>query len=267
MVEAGRAAPLSELLPADAMPVTSMLIPPLADCAVLLDIDGTLLELAPTPTEVVVPDDLPGTMAALLAETGGAMALVSGRSIADIDRIFEPARYPAVGGHGAEMRISATGDRLPSAVPPIDEHLKRRIARIADLSPGILLEDKGYSLALHFRRAPEAEQAIFSAVSQLRADLPDAPIEILPGKAVCEIKPAGFNKASAVRALMTQPPFRGRTPVFLGDDVTDESVFAIMPDLRGFAFSVGRPARGVAGHFEDPAHVRHWLRQLTADAR
>lgn len=262
----GAALSTSQLLPWDAAPVMSTLIPPLADCALLLDIDGTLLELAPTPSEVVVPDDLSETMQGLLARTGGAMALVSGRAIDDIDRIFAPAQYPAVGGHGAEMRLAAGDDRLPSPVPPIDAHLKRRIARIADLSPGILLEDKGYSLALHFRLAPDAEHAIFAAVAQLRADLPDAPIEVLPGKAVCEIKPAGFNKASGVRALMAQSPFRGRTPVFLGDDVTDETVFDIMPDLRGFAFSVGRPARGVVGHFEGPAHVRNWLQQLATSA-
>jgi trehalose 6-phosphate phosphatase len=201
-------------------------------------------------------------MHGLLKRTSGAMALVSGRAIRDIDTIFAPARFPAVGGHGAEMRAASGGMAVAAPVQPIDPSLKRRFAKIAELDEGILLEDKGYSLALHFRLAPQAERAIYQAVSVIRAELPEAPIEVLPGKAVCEIKPAGFNKASGVRTLMEIAPFKGRTPVFLGDDVTDESVFGIMPDLRGFAFSVGRPAKGVAGHFADPSHVRIWMQQL-----
>jgi trehalose 6-phosphate phosphatase len=237
-------------------------IPALEECALLLDIDGTLLEFAPTPGDVRVPPTLHTTIKALLERTSGALALVSGRSIDDIDVIFSPAEIPAVGGHGAEMRVVAGGAITLATIRPMDEALKLRFAKISELNPGILLEDKGYSLALHFRMAPEAERAIYDAVSVIRADLPEAPIEVLPGKAVCEIKPAGFSKASGVRELMTHAPFKGKIPVFLGDDVTDETVFAIMPDLRGFAFSVGRRATGVAGHFDEPRHVRAWLEQL-----
>ncbi len=147
----------------------------------------------------------------------------------------------------------------------MDKELKRRLAAIAKLSPGILLEDKGYSLALHYRLAPHAEKAIYEAVSLIRADLPNAPIEVLPGKCVCEIKHSGFTKATGVRELMTHAPFRGRLPVFVGDDVTDESVFAIMPDFGGLAFSVGRRAQGVAGHFDEPRDVRAWLAHLADD--
>jgi trehalose 6-phosphate phosphatase len=115
--------------------------------------------------------------------------------------------------------------------------------------------------------APHAEQAIYNAVSAIRADLPDAPIEVLPGKSVCEIKPSGFTKATGVRELMTHAPFKGRRPVFIGDDVTDETVFAIMPEFNGLAFSVGRRARGVAGHFDEPRDVRAWLAHLLDDER
>lgn len=240
----------------------TFIIPSLQDCALLLDVDGTLLELAPTPSEVWVPPELRTTMRGLLKRTSGALALVSGRSIIDLDKIFAPAQFPAVGGHGAEMRLAPGGLVAPSKIQPIDPDLKRRFARIAELDPAILLEDKGYSLALHFRQAPQMEQAIYDAVSVIRADLPEAPLEVLPGKAVCEIKPAGFNKATGVIELMKLAPFKGRIPVFLGDDVTDETVFAIMPDLQGHAFSVGRLAKGVTGHFEDPKHVRAWLAQL-----
>ena len=144
----------------------------------------------------------------------------------------------------------------------MDKELKRRLAAIAKLSPGILLEDKGYSLALHYRLAPHAEKAIYEAVSLIRNELPDARIEVLPGKCVCEIKQLGFDKAMGVRELMRHEPFRGRHPIFIGDDVTDESVFVIMPDLGGLAFSVGRRAEGVAGHFDEPRDVRAWLARL-----
>ncbi|MCP4620669.1 MAG: trehalose-phosphatase [Bradyrhizobium sp.] len=264
--------PLEEMAPEDeetpeTVPVPSSLVPHLSETAVLLDIDGTLLDLMPTPREVWVPPGLVKTLNSLRRRTGGALALVSGRSLNDIDLIFAPDQFPAVGGHGAEMRLEADTDAVAAHAPPLDKELKRRLAAIARLSPGILLEDKGYSLALHYRLAPHAEKAIYEAVSLIRADLPGAPIEVLPGKQVCEIKHSGFTKASGVRELMTHAPFKGRRPFFIGDDVTDESVFAIMPDYKGVAFSVGRRARGVAGHFDAPSDVREFLARLLDDER
>jgi trehalose 6-phosphate phosphatase len=243
--------------------ITAKLTQCLDACTFLLDIDGTLLDLARTPREVWVPPGLAATLHALHDRTSGALALVSGRSLNDIDLIFAPDRFPAVGGHGAEMRLSTDSEAVATHAPPMDQELKRRLAAIARLSPGILLEDKGYSLALHYRLAPHAEKAIYEAVSLIRADLPNAAIEVLPGKCVCEIKQAGFDKATGVRELMNHEPFRGRRPIFIGDDVTDESVFAIIPDLGGLAFSVGRHAQGVAGHFDQPSDVRAWLKRLT----
>jgi trehalose 6-phosphate phosphatase len=251
----------------ETVPVPRSLVPHLSESAILLDIDGTLLDLAPTPREVWVPPGLAKTLNRLLARTNGALALVSGRSLNDIDLIFAPEQFPAVGGHGAEMRIGTDNEAVASHAPPMDKELKRRLAAIARLSPGILLEDKGYSLALHYRLAPHAEKAIYAAVSLIRADLPNAPIEVLPGKCVCEIKHSGFTKATGVHELMTHEPFRGRRPLFIGDDVTDESVFAIMPDLDGLAFSVGRRAKGVAGHFDSPGDVREFLAHLLDDER
>jgi trehalose 6-phosphate phosphatase len=264
--------PLDDIAPEEeesleTVPVPSSMVPHLSETAVLLDIDGTLLDLMPTPREVWVPPGLARTLNRLYQRTGGALALVSGRSLNDIDLIFAPDVFPAVGGHGAEMRIEGDNDAVAAHAPPLDKELKRRLAAIAKLSPGILLEDKGYSLALHYRLAPHAEKAIYAAVSLIRADLPDAPIEVLPGKQVCEIKHSGFTKASGVRELMTHPPFKGRKPFFIGDDVTDESVFAIMPDLDGIAFSVGRRARGVVGHFDAPSDVREFLAHLLDDER
>ena len=251
----------------ETVPVPRALIPHLNETAVLLDIDGTLLDLAPTPREVWVPPGLAKTLTRLLERTRGALALVSGRSLNDIDLIFAPEAFPAVGGHGAEMRIGTDSEAVAIHAPPMDKELKRRLAAVARLSPGILLEDKGYSLALHYRLAPHAEKAIYEAVSSIRADLPNAPIEVLPGKCVCEIKHSGFTKATGVRELMLREPFKGRRPFFIGDDVTDESVFAIMPDYDGLAFSVGRRAQGVAGHFDTPGDVREFLAHLLDDER
>src|SRR6202022_614099 len=242
--------------PPDTVPDPRSLVPHLSQSGILVEIGGTLLDLAPTPREVWVPPGLAKTLNRLHERTSGALALVSGRSLNDIDLIFAPEQFPAVGGHGAEMRVSTEEESVATHAPPLDKELKRRLAAIAKLSPGILLEDKGYSLALHYRLAPHAEKAIYEAVSLIRADLPDAPIEVMPGKCVCEIKPSGFNKASGVIELMGHQPFKGRRPVFIGDDITDESVFAIMPDFGGLAFSVGRRARGVADHFDEPGGVR-----------
>lgn len=242
-------------------------VPLLSECALLLDIDGTLLELAATPDAVKVPPGLADTLSALHDRLDGALALVSGRSLIDIDRIFAPMRLPIVGGHGAEMRLSVDSEAVAVHAPPMDKDLKRRFMAIAQLSSGILLEDKGYSLALHYRLAPQFERTIFEAVSAIRADLPAAPIEVLPGKSVCEIKHSGFTKATGVIELMKHAPFTGRRPIFIGDDVTDETVFAIMPDMNGLSFSVGRDAQGVDGVFAAPADVRAWLAHLlTANA-
>src|SRR5882724_6280468 len=131
----------------DTVPVPRSVVSHLSETAVLLDIDGTLLDLAPTPREVWVPPGLAKTLNRLVQRTNGALALVSGRSLNDIDLIFAPEIFPAVGGHGAEMRIETDNEAVASHAPPMDKELKRRLAAIAKLSPGILLEDKGYSLA------------------------------------------------------------------------------------------------------------------------
>lgn len=250
-------------LPAVKSSVPLPVLPPLDRCALLFDIDGTLLDLAPTPDAVVVPKGLRSALQRLFELSGGALAFVSGRSIVDIDRIFAPMVLPAVGGHGAEMRVSPTSQACAIGAQPMSRELKRRFASIGDMSDRILIEDKGYSIAIHFRQAQEFEEAIFARVTAIRSDLSEAPIDVLPGKRVVEIKPSGFSKASGVRELMKNAPFKERRPVFFGDDVTDDSVFAIMPDLAGLSFSVGRKGRGVAGQFGRPRDVRRWLTELT----
>src|SRR5215472_17856360 len=176
-------------------------VPELRQCALLLDIDGTILDLAPAPQEVWVPAELRDTLSRLEDLTGGALALVSGRSLHDIDLIFSPLQLPAVGGHGAELRVTPGGEAVTRA-RELDPLLKRKLATLTKLGPGILVEDKGYSLALHYRLAPDQADALRAAIQDICATAPRGSVEILPGKLVFEIKMAGINKAGAVRELM-----------------------------------------------------------------
>jgi trehalose 6-phosphate phosphatase len=235
----------------------------LRDIAVLLDIDGTILDLAPTPGAVVVPQSLRQTLTRLSRATGGALALVSGRSLHDIDRLFAPLLLPAIGGHGAEIRLSPDEAIDTEHAQVLDGDLRERLAELAVDAPGVLVEDKGYSLALHYRLAPEQEGRVKQAVAAIKADWPKESIEVLPGKSVLEIKPAGVHKGAAIRELMQHEPFAGRRPIFIGDDVTDESAFAVMPEFNGMGFSVGRRASGTAHCFAAPSDVRHWLERLS----
>src|SRR5499427_10952356 len=165
---------------------------------------------------LAVPAELRDTLARLEDLTGGALALVSGRSLHDIDLIFSPLQLPAVGGHGAELRVTPGGEAVLRA-RELNPVLKRKLATLTELGPGILVEDKGYSLALHYRLAPEHGPALRAAVAHSCAHLPAGAVEILPGKLVVEVKPAGISKALAVSELMTYPPFNDRHPIFIGD--------------------------------------------------
>ena len=235
----------------------------LRQCAILLDIDGTILDIAPSPRQVSVPTGLRRTLSRLADLTGGAVALVSGRSINDIDLIFSPLQLPTIGVHGAEMRTSADGE-VRTRVAPLSSGLKRKLATVAELGRGILLEDKDYSLALHYRLAPEKGPAMLAAIAKICASIPEESVEILPGKLVVDIKPAGINKGDAVCALMEHAPFAGRHPIFIGDDTTDLPVFSIIPKFGGLAYSVGGIAADVDGHFATPEAVRAWLSRIAA---
>jgi len=234
--------------------------------AILLDVDGTLLDIAPTPLQVQVPSSLPRTLAAVRARVGGALALVSGRPISELDTFFAPLKLPAIGGHGAEMRPVADGDVVGGQAPPLDPAFKQHLKDIAVRYSGVIIEDKGYSLALHYRQVPKQGLGLIHDVRRAFDLWSDGSFELLTGKAVLEIKFAGFNKGTAVRDLMTYPPFAGRAPIFIGDDRTDEDAFAVVPDFNGQAMSVGRRFPGVADHFQSPSEVRHWLERLSETA-
>ena len=226
--------------------------------ALLLDVDGTLIDIKPAPDEVHVSVELRDLVALLGHQTGGALALVSGRPIAELDRLFAPLQLPAVGGHGAEIRTRPGKAHL--TVDALPDGLRRRLAQGA--VPGTYIEDKGYSLAVHYRNAPDDEDRVRASIEAARAAFPGAATEVQHGKFVFEVKRLGVNKGSAVRMLMNEAPFAGRKPVFIGDDKTDEAVFAILPELGGLGFSVARDFDGLAGIFETPSQVRRALKHL-----
>jgi trehalose 6-phosphate phosphatase len=228
--------------------------------ALLLDVDGTLIDIGPSPFEVDISATLKESLARLYSLTGGALALVSGRPIRDLDMLFQPLRLPSVGGHGAEMRIG-DGAQVPR-VADLPEALRKTLIDAATPESGVEFEDKGYSVALHYRKAPQHEERLREHVAASRAAYPAERTEVLPGKAMFEIKRPGVNKGDGVRALMTQPPFAGRIPIFIGDDVTDEAAFAILPELGGKGFSVSRNFEGLTGIFSSPEQVRRALQRL-----
>lgn len=226
--------------------------------ALLLDVDGTMVDIGPSPAEVQVSAPLLESLRRLFDLTDGAVALVSGRPIGDLDRLFSPLQLPAIGGHGAEMRLR--DNEVFYWAKPLPRELRQRLAEAAGTD--IVVEDKNYSLALHYRKAPHEAERLRRHVTASRTAFPSEPTELLLGKAMLEIKRPGISKGDSIRKLMAHPPFAGRMPVFIGDDVTDESVFEVLPEIGGKGFSVSRYFPGLTGTFKNPAQVRSALQFL-----
>lgn len=227
------------------------------DWALFLDVDGCLLELADAPDAVTVPPPLPDLLDRLAQRLDGALALVSGRALASLDSLFAPLQLTAAGLHGLERRSpSATVPAPPRTAALEAVHGEART--IADGFPGALVEDKGSAIGLHWRRAPHAAESLRAFAEAALPRLPGYRLQ--HGDHVVELRPADGDKGVAIRALMDEPPFRGRVPVFAGDDVTDESGFAVVNALGGVSVLVGNRAPSAA-HFglRDPAEVRAWL--------
>lgn len=229
--------------------------------AVFLDFDGTLVDIADRPDAVRVEPDLPEVLKALSARLDGALAIVSGRTVVEIDHFLRDDRIDICGMHGLDRRIDghlARPEGLVEIAPQI-EALRQAFAH----REGMLVEDKKIGVALHWRMAPDAEDEAMEAMAKLAAELGPG-YRIQDGKAVREIVPAASGKGGAVRALMEQPPYRGRVPVFAGDDRTDEHGFEAVNDLGGLTIKIG-PGPTAAGHrFDDAAGFRNWLRDWTA---
>jgi trehalose 6-phosphate phosphatase len=233
--------------------------------AILLDVDGTILDIAPTPLEVHVPDSLRETLLRIGRRLDGALALVSGRPLSELDHLFAPLRLPAIGGHGAEMRLASDGEAVASRAAPLNPRFRQHLKAIAARHSGIIVEDKDYSVALHYRLAPKEGLALVHDVRRACSEWGDSSIKLLSGKAVVEVKRRDFDKGMAVRELMNHAPFAGRTPIFIGDDITDEDAFRVVPEFKGLALSVGRKFPGVDGLFQSAAEVRQWLARLSGD--
>lgn len=225
--------------------------------AFFLDVDGTLLEFAATPMEVHIQPDVQALIRRFYQTAGGAVALISGRRVADIDRLFGSNASPVAGQHGIERR-DATG-RLHHHAPSNNlAAIRASVETLVASMPGILLEDKGASIALHYRRAPHLAPRLRRALRELVAAA-GADIALQPGKMVLEVKPAGRDKGIAIREFMAEAPFRGRTPAFVGDDATDEYGFALVNELGGHSIKVGRGASIAGWRLRDVKAVRAWL--------
>lgn len=234
--------------------------------ALFLDVDGTLLEIAPTPEAVRVPARLVPLLEELTVALGGALALVSGRPLAQIDALLAPFRPAAAGVHGAELRTADGALLVDDPSPPLDPALRAGLERELAGIAGVRLEDKGHAIACHYRAVPEAGPRVRAAAEAVRGVWPD--LAILEGRMVVELRRAGADKGRALRMLMARPPFLGRVPVAIGDDVTDLDAFAAAEALGGRGLVVGRalaPQR--PGVFDGPAALHAWLAGLAHAAK
>lgn len=241
--------------------MSSIVPPPRPDWALFLDIDGTLVDLAPTPEAIEVSADLPALLERLAHRLAGGLALVSGRRLSDLDRLFAPFRFPAAGVHGAERRDALGGLHCAGLTSADLEPARAELRRFVSRHPALRLEDKGRSLALHFRQAPGLETAVREVLDRIRASLPaDACLQ--PGHCVIEVKSGSSSKRGAVEQFMQELPFAGRIPIYLGDDLTDLDALAYAQSAGGRGIFIGPEPRPGCDWLPDPAAVCEWLRSL-----
>lgn len=245
----------------DDLPVA---LPPLPwrEAALFLDFDGTLADIAPRPEAVVVPRELIGTLHELAQALDGALAIVSGRPLADLDRLLAPLELPLAAEHGALRRVA--GGRLTEAEPPDLAEVTRAAEGLISLYPQLLMERKTSSVALHYRQRPELADECLAVMAEACDRTPGA--ELLHGKCVVEVKPLGVDKGHAIACFMKEAPFAGRQPWFAGDDVTDESGFAWVRQAGGQTLKVGAGESLAQYRLKSPAQLRRWLRQTHAEA-
>ncbi|WP_153770265.1 trehalose-phosphatase [Labrenzia sp. CE80] len=227
------------------------------DMALFLDFDGTLTELAPRPEEVQVASEVVSSLQHLQTGLEGAVAVISGRPIAQIDDFLAPLHLPAAGLHGLEHRMAADRDVLRDAPSPDIRALKGLLKNADILKRGATLEDKGPAVAMHYRAAPALEAEVVALMKEALKALPA--LHLVHGKMVVEAKPFSSDKGYAVRAFLEQPPFKGRRPVFIGDDVTDEDGIAAAQEAGGFGIKVGAGNTGALHRLKDVAAVHDWL--------
>lgn len=231
------------------------------EAALFLDVDGTLLDLQARPDDVTVDPALHQLLRDAAQATDGALALVSGRSLAQLDALFAPQRWPAAGLHGAERR-DATGQLHLSRAEPLPQVLVDELLKISERHPGLLVENKGRAAALHFRAAPALQSRLESAVARIAQSYPE--VEVQPGAYVLELRPSGISKAHAIEAFLAEPPFAGRTPLFAGDDLTDLPGFALVQQHNGLSIAVGPRVQAMC-NLDSPRELRALLGELIAE--
>jgi len=236
--------------------------PPSLQWCLFLDVDGTLIELTDSPLDTFADPELKTLLGHVAERLGGALALVSGRSIGYLDALFAPLRLPAAGLHGVERRKASGQMHGASFVDTQLNQARAAVTALVQAHPGTILEDKGRTLAVHFRMAPDREAAVREALIAIAKPL-GSNYHIQEGSMVLEIKPRGFTKATAIKAFMAEPPFSGRKPVFIGDDLTDRDGFRMVEDQGGLSVAVGDQVQGQL-RLENAAAVRGWLREIAA---
>lgn len=231
------------------------------DCALFLDIDGTLLDLAEVPDAIVVPPSLPVALDAVSRKLGGALALVTGRALAYADELFAPFGFPIAGLHGAELRRPDGSVIRAESTAAFDE-VKADLRRATNGMEGVLVEDKGAAVAAHYRLAPQWQAELEPLMTQLLSKAGPS-WTLQRGKMVFEIRPASADKGNAVEAFLSMPPFAGRRPITIGDDVTDEAMFHAANRQGGLSVRVGSPSETAAAlTLPSAAAVRELIGQL-----
>lgn len=227
--------------------------------AFFFDVDGTLAQIQPSPDEVTIPTAVLDSLQQLSARCDGALALVSGRPLHQLDALVAPLKLPLAGVHGAERRDAAGEVSHISLSAHTAGDLTDELEQALAALPGTLLENKGMAFALHYRQAPQHQQAIEQLAATLVARYPELVQQ--PGKCVVELKPAGVNKGAAITDFMQTPPFSGRIPLFIGDDLTDEAGFRAVNAMAGISVKVGDGPSDAQHYLSDVAAVHRWLEQ------
>jgi trehalose 6-phosphate phosphatase len=225
-------------------------LPPLDRAALLLDLDGTLLDLAPRPDAVVVPPELPHVLLAIRRLLNDAFAVITGRPVETVDALLGDIAYAVAGEHGGAIRSKPGQTVVRTELPSPSAEWLVVADRLAAAHPGVILETKARGFAMHYRASPEAGPALHAALQRLLTSSAD--FELMPAHMLWEVRPRGADKGKAVRQLMATSPFHGRLPVFVGDDVTDEDGIAVAALMGGVGLRV-------QDAFGDAAGVRAWL--------
>lgn len=233
-----------------------------AGWALFLDFDGTLVDIAPSPGSIRTPEDLPALLERVSVAVGGAMAIVTGRSVGDIDSYLNPLHVVVAGGHGAEIRVGP--NELVCAASPISPSMVDAVRALSTRFEGTSVEIKRSSIAVHYRSNPGAGGALEGELRRLLSEKYDD-FSVCMGRKVCELVPSHVCKGAAIKALLTLPQFQGRRPIVIGDDLSDESAFAIAESLGGVALKVaGEHFSPEAADFREPSEVRDWLASFAA---